>query len=319
MIFRTLLALSLFAALLGPTSLRAEEEVVAKVNGSAITKAEFDRNLDAFLRQRGIPPGHGDKGGKVDELRGQLLNMLIDQELLYQEAVRTGHKIDKEQVEEEIKKVSASFPSQETFEEALAKGGLTVEAYEFFLEKKLSVQEFVQNDIAGKVTVADEEVGQFYKENADKFLVPEQVRARHILLKLEKDADDAAKEEGRKKMEVIIKEAREGADFAELAKKHSQGPSGPNGGDLGLFARGRMVPPFEEAAFALKAGEISDPVLTQFGWHAIKVEERQENRTVPLEEASEQIRNFLTENKVNEAVVARLQSLREKAEIEKLL
>jgi peptidyl-prolyl cis-trans isomerase C len=294
-------------------------ELVATVNGEGISKAEFDRSWPAFLRQKGIPANHAEKSGQVDEFRLELLNLLIDQELLYQAAKSGGHEAGKEQVSAEVAKASGQFPSQEEFENALSGSGLTVDSYSEFLQHRISVFNMVRDDVAPGVTVSDEEVGEFYAGNMKNFTAPEQVRARHILIKVDAGADEAAKAEAKKKIEEVIEKARGGADFAELAKEYSQGPSAPQGGDLGLFPRGKMVPPFDEAAFSLKVGEISGPVLTRFGYHAIKVEEKVEAKTVGLEEATGQIQEFLKEKKVAEAVNARLESLRDKAKIENKL
>ncbi|MPY69835.1 MAG: peptidylprolyl isomerase [Alphaproteobacteria bacterium] len=128
----------------------------------------------------------------------------------------------------------------------------------------------------------------------------EEVRARHILLKTREVAV------------TVIAELKGGADFAKVAEEKSTGPSSRNGGDLGFFAREQMVPPFSEAAFALKAGEMTDePVQTQFGWHVIKVEERRMAGSRPFEEMEEQLRQEISEKAYTET----LQGLRSKAKI----
>jgi peptidyl-prolyl cis-trans isomerase C len=306
-----------FAA--GAAAVGQEPELVATVNGAGITKAEFERSWPAFLRQKGIPVNHSEKSGQVDEFRLELLNLLIDQELLYQAAKSGGHEAGEEQVSAEVAKARGQFPSEEEFEKALSGSGLTVESYTDFLRHRISVFNMVRDDVAPGVTVSDEEISEFYAGNLQSFSVPEQVRARHILIKVDPKADEAAKAEAKKEIEGVIVKARGGAGFAELAKEYSQGPSAPRGGDLGLFPRGKMVPPFDEAVFSLEVGEISGPVLTRFGYHAIKVEEKQEATTVSEEEAAGQIKDFLKEKKVAEAVKVRLESLKENAKIENKL
>jgi peptidyl-prolyl cis-trans isomerase C len=151
-------------------------------------------------------------------------------------------------------------------------------------------------------SLTDEAIQAYYdnvKAEMEKAGV-EEVRARHILLKTEEDAV------------AVVKELEGGADFAELAKTKSTGPSGPNGGDLGFFGRGAMVGAFEEAAFALEVGKISAPVQTQFGWHVIKLEERRTQQPPALDEVREQIINALSRDKRNELV----RSVREGAKVE---
>lgn len=144
-----------------------------------------------------------------------------------------------------------------------------------------------------RITVSDQEIREYYEYNMDSYKIPAKVCARHILFRLQENApkDEAAKV--RKKAEMVLKMARSGKDFAKLAKKYSEGPTGKNGGDLGCFSRGKMVKPFEDAAFKLKKGEISDLVKTRFGYHIIKVENVQAARTKSLSEVRGEIEKNL--------------------------
>ena len=145
-----------------------------------------------------------------------------------------------------------------------------------------------------EATVTDEEIKDYYELNPDEFQEPKTVEARHILFKTSPDSTPEEVEEKKKKAEAVLKLARaEGADFAELAKEYSEGPSKDRGGDLGAFTKERMVRPFSEKAFSMEAGEISEPVKTQFGWHIIKVEKVNEASERSLEEAAEEIRKKL--------------------------
>jgi peptidyl-prolyl cis-trans isomerase D len=144
-----------------------------------------------------------------------------------------------------------------------------------------------------QVAVKDREVEDYYEENLEVFKQKRQVRARHILFKLAQDAPEQEEEKVKEKALSVLKRAREGDDFAALAKKHSEGPTAKKGGDLGYFSPGQMVKPFEEGAYKLKKGEISDLVRTPFGYHIIKVEDIKEARTKPLEEVKEQIKETL--------------------------
>jgi len=152
-------------------------------------------------------------------------------------------------------------------------------------------------DYKSRVQVSEDEVKTYYEENQADFSSPETVEARHILIKVNKDADEAAVEAARRRAQAIYERAVQGEDFAKLAKEFSEGPSRNQGGYLGTFGRGKMVKPFEEKAFALKAGEISAPVRTDFGWHIIKVEKHNPAHTLTLEEAQNKIRGLLTDKK----------------------
>jgi peptidyl-prolyl cis-trans isomerase D len=154
-------------------------------------------------------------------------------------------------------------------------------------------------DYIDKVVVSDQEIKEHYerKINEGEFTTEETVEARHILVRVDNDAEEQIWEEKQQQILGILEEARAGEDFAELAERYSEDSSGKEGGYLGVFGRGAMVKPFEEAAFSMKAGEISDPVRTQFGWHIIKVENVNEAKPMTLEEASEQIKNRLIETR----------------------
>lgn len=155
---------------------------------------------------------------------------------------------------------------------------------------------FIEIDPDGfkeKVHITEEEIAGYYGYNPDMFIEPKQVKARHILFKLGQDADETKEKEVRKAAEAVLKEARQGKDFGELARKYSEGPSKSEGGDLGYFSEGQMDKPFEKAAFKLKKDEISDLVRSRFGYHIIRVEDIKEKRTKPLEEVREQIAEIL--------------------------
>jgi peptidyl-prolyl cis-trans isomerase D len=148
-----------------------------------------------------------------------------------------------------------------------------------------------------KARVAEEEVGTYFELNKQEYATPKKVRARHILFNLGSNAEPKAIKEARNKALNVLKEARSGTDFGELAKKYSDDPgSRNNGGDLGFFTRDRMVKPFSDAAFAMKVGEISEPIRSPFGWHIIKVEAIEEAKEPALAEVADQIRNKLVQD-----------------------
>ena len=154
---------------------------------------------------------------------------------------------------------------------------------------------FEPQDYVARVEISDDEISEYYIENPDEFQNPKTVEARHILITVEQDAADEAVEAARKKIEDILKKARGGEDFAELARQYSEGPSKSKGGHLGSFRREAMVKPFSDKAFSMQAGEISDPVRTRFGWHIIKVEQVNEATVTSLDDARDTIRKKLAD------------------------
>ncbi len=152
---------------------------------------------------------------------------------------------------------------------------------------------FSPEDNKGKVQVPENQIEEYYNQNQDQYKTPEKVEARHILIKVAEDADTETVEKAKSQAMEIYEKAAKGEDFAKLAKEFSQGPSKTSGGYLGSFQRGQMVKPFEEAAFAMKAGDISKPVKTRFGWHIIKVEAKHEASVRSLAQATEEIKKAL--------------------------
>jgi peptidyl-prolyl cis-trans isomerase D len=149
---------------------------------------------------------------------------------------------------------------------------------------------FNPEDYAARVTLSEDEIRDYYESHLDEFKIPKTVEARHILIKVDQNASAEEDESARKKAEEIFKLAKEGQDFAELARKYSEGPTKAKGGYLGTFRREEMVKPFSDKAFSMNAGDISEPVRTPFGWHIIKVEKVNPAKTLTLKEAEPEIR-----------------------------
>jgi peptidyl-prolyl cis-trans isomerase D len=156
---------------------------------------------------------------------------------------------------------------------------------------------FKPENYTSGVAVSDEEIQEYYENNPEQFNNPKTVEARHILIPVDREASDETVAQARAKIEEVLKLARSGQDFAELAKQYSEGPSKDKGGYLGKFQKEAMVKPFSDKAFSMKAGEISDPVRTRFGWHIIKVESIDPESTTSLEGAKDEIQQKLTETK----------------------
>jgi peptidyl-prolyl cis-trans isomerase D len=155
-----------------------------------------------------------------------------------------------------------------------------------------------------KIQIGDDQITQYYENHIDEFKKEKTVQARHILLKLDEKADEKTVEARKEKALEIYKMAADGKDFAELANKYSEGPTRDKGGDLGTFKKETMVKPFAEKAFSMKAGEISEPVRTRFGWHIIKVEKINEGGTESLEQARDGIRKNLVDEQARTKALA---------------
>ncbi len=282
---------------------------IVKVNGQVITRGEVERATKVLSAQN---------------LSGQqmpqdaVIDQLVSAELLYQ----AGAKLDvpnlDKQVAAKLADNKARFPSDAAFENALKSASLTQKELEGLIRRDLIITNLVEKEIASKAVVTDADAKKFYDENIDKFKQGESIRASHILCGVDPKATDAEKKKAREKAEALLKEIKAGKDFAELAKNNSTCPSKAQGGDLGFFGKGQMVPAFENAAFALKPGEVSNVVETQFGYHIIKVTDKKEAGVAKFDEVKNRIESYLKNTKIQKGVMDYVAKLKEKAKIEKM-
>lgn len=288
-------------------------DVIAKVNGETIGKAEFEKAVQAVEAQNGgpVPPDQRDR-----VLRG-VLDQLIGYKLLVQESKTRKLTATDADVDARLGQIKSQFPSEEAFKQTMDQQHITLDQLKTDARTEIVVTRLVQNEIGPKVSVKPEQVDDFYKKNPDKFQQPETVRASHILIRVPEGADAAAKAKAKTKAEGILKDVKAGKDFATLAKANSEDPgSAPNGGDLNYFPKGQMVPAFDEAAFSLKMGEVSNLVETQFGFHIIKVTDKQAAKMVAIDQVRPQIQQYLEGQARQEQTQAFLTALKSKGKIE---
>jgi peptidyl-prolyl cis-trans isomerase C len=293
--------------------------VAARVNGAEIRTARLQRALDAYLKQNNIGAGRDLNPEHQTQVKRQVLDVLIGRELLWQEAQATGAVASDEETEATLVRLQQRFDSEASFLAKLREGGYDRDSYAAQMKRRLSVHKLVNDHLSKSIDVTAQEVDDFYQANIDRFRSPEEVHARHILIKLDADASEAQAAAALEQLESIGKELAAGADFADLARSHSQGPSASKGGDLGFFGPGRMVPAFEEAAFALAPGQVSAPVRSRFGYHLIKLEARRGGAATPLAQVEDRISQHLYGLEQQRVVKDRVLVLREAADIEVLI
>lgn len=246
---------------------KSKDEVVASVNGSNITKSEL---YDAMVTQAGP----------------DALNSLISDKIIQLEVAKQKITVSQDEIQKELNNLIQSQGGQDAFNQVLAKYGYTQDQINKNIVKTLEIQKLLEPGI----TITDADMKSYYDENKESFGTPEQVKASHILV----DSETKAQE--------VESKLAAGADFAEMAKEYSIDPgSKDNGGELGFFGKGDMVPEFENVAFSLEAGKISDPVKTQFGYHIIKVEEKQPAKVSTFEENKDKIREAILNTKMQDA------------------
>jgi peptidyl-prolyl cis-trans isomerase C len=283
-------------------------ETVARVNGDAITKAEFEGAVREVESQEGrpVPPDQRDR-----VLRGVLDNMVAFK-LLTQEARQHHVVVSDADIDAQLAGMKKQFPTEQAFQQALKAQHMTP-------EKLRVVRKLLHDEVMSKIEIKPSDISSFYEKNPDKFQQPEAVHAAHILIIVPAEADATAKAALKARAMEALKAAKSGKDFAALARQYSQDGSAQHGGDLGFFPKGQMVPAFEQVAFSLKPGEISDLVETQFGYHIIKVIEKRQGGTVPFAQAAPQIQQFLESQAQSDKGKAFVESLKARGKVEILI
>jgi peptidyl-prolyl cis-trans isomerase C/foldase protein PrsA len=312
--FKTSLILMALLLLISSIAIGAKEDnddnLVATVNGEGITEAQLNQFTNIQQLYRELAQANrdfaqllfsSDEGKELlNEYRKQKLNSLINMKMLEIEAKNQEITISQDEKNTMLNnKIDSIKKQNQLTEEQLvdalnSKGINSIEEFKKMIwqdnKDEILIQK-LQQEVVDGVVITEEEVENYYEENKSKFKRPARVKARHILV----TTDDKTDQEAKAKAKEVLNKLKEGADFATLAKEYSEGPSAENGGDLGYFSKGQMVPAFEQAAFSLQVDEISEPVKTKFGYHIIKVEDKQEAEIVSLADAKEKIKNLLTQ------------------------
>jgi peptidyl-prolyl cis-trans isomerase C len=293
-------------------------DAVARVNEELVSREEFENVVQSNIARYEAQSGESFSQEQRPQLERQVLDGLITRTILEQEAQRLDISVGDERFAQTLDQFKQQFPDEQGYQTALDQQGFTEEEFETELRRQMVIEELIRSQVYEGVEVSEEEMRAFYDDNPQYFQQEDQVAARHIILTTE-GVEESERAALREELEGIRQEIVDGADFAEMAREHSQGPTAANGGDLGTFGRGQMVPEFENAAFDLEVGEISSVIETQFGYHIVQVTERVPAQTQSYEEAQQRIRQFLTEEARNQGAQAYVTELRESAEVEELI
>jgi peptidyl-prolyl cis-trans isomerase C len=287
------------------------ESVVLTVNGSPVSAAQLRLAMQSMASQLQRTGQQVDDQRLMDAATEQVVGL----RLLAQEARRRELSIDAAELDGIMGQIDQQSGGRDALTESLTASGVPYDTLRNAVEESELAQRLIDTTVRPGLQVTDDEDQAFYTSNPQNFQAPEQVRARHVLVKVGQEAGEQEREQARARADDVRQRAVAGEDFAGLARELSEGPSADQGGDLGFFSEGQMVQPFSDAAFALQPGEISEVVETRFGFHVIKVEERRAAGVRPLDEVREPLRNALLERKVEAGVAELVESLRAKAEI----
>jgi len=287
----------------------ADQKVIAKVGDRAITQQELNREMEV-IRKRFEEKGRQISDAQLSEIHDEVLDRMVRRELLYNACKKDGVTVEQSEVDANYQMIRARYPNDDDFKKMLAGLHLSEELIKKDIGREMAIKKYIDKKFVKNTTVSDEESKAYYEKTKENFRQPESLHASHILIKVDEGASEEAKAAAKKKIEEIRKQIEDGADFAEMAKKNSEGPSSTKGGDLGFFRRGQMVKPFEDAAFALKPGEVSDIVLTRFGYHIIKLQEKNEESVVAFDMIKDRISQYLIQEKVQKKVNDLIETLK---------
>ncbi|WRP07468.1 peptidylprolyl isomerase [Rossellomorea aquimaris] len=263
----------------------SKDEVVAKVGSKSISKEDLYTTL-------------------VDQYGEAALDTLIAEKIVELESDKKKITVKDSEIDEELQSMKDSYGGEEAFNEALASSGANLDSVKKNVRSFLLTEKLLED----RISISDDQIKEYFEANKDTFAQAEQIEASHILVEDEKTAQE------------VKKKLDDGGDFAELAKEYSTDTSNAeSGGELGYFAKGEMVTEFDEKAFAMKKGEISEPVKTEFGYHIIKVTDKKDAKEAVLDDHKEEIKDILFDQALQTEYGTWVQEQKEEYEIENLL
>jgi len=292
------------------------DRVVAVVNKEIITLSEVEKLIPP-PKEEIVTENRLEKQERMQTLCRQVLERLIEEKLIDQEAKRAGIKISSKDIEatlDEIKRRSNA--TQEDLEKALAVEGLTMETYKKQIEKSLQRQKLLTWSVKVEEKPGEKELREFYRNNISRYRTNETYRPAQILFIIPKESTPEEIREIRKKCQRVLEKIRQGEDFGEMALLYSEDSSSRSRGDLGYFRKGELLPVFEREALRLKVGEVSGIIRTDFGFHIIKLLDRKGTNPLAFEEVIERVKADYYEGEMDKAFKQYLSTLKEKAVIE---
>lgn len=288
-------------------------DTVARVNDSLISRKALNDVIEGTLALE----KHEPDSATTRRMRVAALDSLIGFELLYQASIAGNVTVSDAEVEEELARTKTRFPDDKSFSEALARKGMTTDDLRSETRRSMAVTRYLERNVWRDINVTPEQVGDFYRAHRDEFRRPAEVRASHILVRVEAGASDEVRKRAWAKAVDLLDKLNNGADFARLARQYSQDPAtAERGGDLGFFSSGTMVEAFEKPVFALAPGQLTGVFETPYGFHIAKVTDRRLAGAQSLDEVRDTIREHITRRERQDRQAKHVESLRQKASVE---
>jgi peptidyl-prolyl cis-trans isomerase C len=292
--------------------------VVLTIGSTKVTEGQLAKILAPRMKQMAgrVPPAQ--MGQYKQQMRKQAMEQMIIETMLTEKEKAQNITVSEAELTEQInKQVAQQNLSLDDFKSLLKGYGIDYSEYQENMKKRALFEKLMEAQFVGKIKEPNAaELKAYYDENAQQFTTPESIHAKHILIRPADGNDpNKAKLEAKAKAQELLAKVKGGAEFETVAKENSACPSAKEGGDLGVQPKGTFVPEFEKAANALKPGEVSDVVETQFGYHIIKLVERLDANTTSLENAKEKITAALGDKQKEQIVMDYIQNLKAEAKV----
>jgi parvulin-like peptidyl-prolyl isomerase len=300
-----------------PAHAEITDRIVAIVNGDVITLTELNTAYEPYRKKIEESYRGPDKAKIIADNRLLMLNKLIENILIDQEAKKTGLIVKDEEVMETINNLlTRKKYTMEDLLHNLAKDNITFEAHKKDVKEHLLRMKLVRYELKSKIMITEEEIGEYYRQNRENYEGKEAVRLKQILLIIPRGADEKVKTKLREEADAILARLKKGGSFDALASQYSQGPAAASGGDIGFVEKGSMQPVVDSAAFSLKKDEVSGVIESPIGFHIIKVIDKRGAGIKPIESVREEIKTKIEEDKWDKKYLEWVKELRKKSIIE---
>jgi parvulin-like peptidyl-prolyl isomerase len=297
-----------------PAAGETVERIVAKVNGQIITLSSLEQEVQMTVERLGPAPTAEEEEKRTQELRSQILDRLIDNMLVLQVAEERGLRVPARFFEEWKKKImeEMKIDSDDEFVRQVELQGQSLEGLKKQFEEGLLLQEVRRMEVDSKVSVSEPEIQERYRQHISEYTEPARVRIREIVVKF----DAATEVDQGTKTRRLLQDIRQGADFAEVARMHSESASREAGGDLGFFNQGELTEALDRTAFALEPGQVSEVIRLDAAFYILKVEEKVPEKVKTLDEVRKEVADAIFEEKLGVQMERYVKGLRERAIVE---
>ena len=285
---------------------------VAVVNDEVITQQDVDQMLAVLYAQYSQEFKGDELLQKMEQIKKDILNQIIEDKLVLSRAKELNIKVTETEIDERLDYIKKGFPSEDDFYKTLETQGVTIANLKDRYRDQLMMKKLVDYEVRSKVSVLPSEASDYYEKHKNQYKENDKYRVKNILVK----AKDAVNFELAKvEIENVYNKLKEGVSFDDLARQYSQGPNAEKGGDMGYIERGQMLEELDKAIFKLKAGEFSEPIKSEIGYHIFKVEDIKYGHQASLEEAQKDIQMIIFQDKFKTQVAEWLSGLKKKAYI----